>query len=197
MMRHSNAAAVRAPARTDWWRETPRQPLDRDFAREALRAAREEIEAQRLNLVLLCGIVRELADRRVPPRTCDEGAERRVLGWLLSERCTSADFADLDVRDFASRAHRWMFAVGLELVEAAARGEIGDAAAIWADRGTIVHAAWICQPEIAGAVEAAVWRLPYPTALPQREIDLVAALGRAWSVVDDAFNVDPFTSEAA
>jgi hypothetical protein len=173
---------------TDWWKDPP---VNRDAARTALTDAREQLEAQRIHLVFLCDLCRLLADRLVPPRACDEPAERRVLGWLLSERCRSADFADLDAYDFAGAAHRLAFAVGLELIAMWEHGELPPT--VWPDRASVITAAWLStSAERAAAVEDAVWRLPYVTTLPQREIDLVASLGRGWSVVDQSFNIAPY-----
>jgi hypothetical protein len=46
------------------------------------------------------------------------------------------------------------------------------------------------------AVFDALQRLPYPERVPQREIDLVAALGRGWSLVEQRYDVDPLEFKA-
>jgi hypothetical protein len=193
------------------------RPVDRDAARAALESVRDELDDLHMELLLAAGVIRILVERLVPARVCDPPAERRVLGWLLSGQAKLGDFTELAAYDFADRAHRRIFAWGLEVLEACERGELDGhfwPAALDPSRDTIRRMALLefednraaarRHPALrtkvrvreyhgdCSAIHAALWRLPYPARLPQREIDLVAALGRAWSVVDQQFNVEPF-----
>jgi hypothetical protein len=196
-----------------WYR---RRPVDQDLARAALQAMQDELEGAREALMVSVAVIQVLADCRVPPRTCDLVAERRVLGWLLSGRARPGDFEGLDAYDFADPVHGWIFAFGLEVLEAHLRGELDGQPwppALDASRDTVRrvallelednrtsawrHPALRTKPRVKAfhrkcrAILHVLLHLPYPERAPQREIDLVAALGRAWSVVDQAYRVEP------
>jgi hypothetical protein len=116
----------------------------------------------------------------------------------------ASDFTDLDACDFSDAAHRRIFALGLELLEAAERGEVGGhpwPGDLRPDRDTVRRMALLGLEDDrnaarrhaplrtkvlvkqyhgrCGAIFEALERVPYPERLPQRDIDLVAALGRA------------------
>jgi hypothetical protein len=198
----------------DWFRSPP---IDRDTAREALTHAQAELEDAREALTVALLLVQALAERLVPSRACDPAAERRVVGWLLSGRARVGDFAGLDAYDFSAPVHRWIYAFGLEVLEAQERGEQGGQP--WppelvpsrdmvrrmalldledSRRAARRHPALRTKTCVKGyhqrcrAILDVLLTLPYPERVPQREIDLVAALGRAWSTVDEAHNVAPF-----
>lgn len=174
----------------DWWRDPPK--VDRDRGREAIEAACEEIADLKETIVTLIALVKAFADRRVPARACDQPAERAVLGWLLSGKCASADFDELGAYDFTNHFNRWIFGWGLEVLKASECGDLDGhpwPASLRPTRDTLCRLALIQDAEAdLGAIE----RLPFPTAKPELDIALVAALGRGWSVVDQTFNTDPY-----
>jgi hypothetical protein len=196
-----------------WFR--PR-PVDRDATRAAIEAMQDELEDAHEALAVDIVLLTVLADRRVPPRACDPDAERRVLGWLLSGHADASDFAEIDAYDFTDPIHRWIFAFGVEVLESHARGERDGRpwpAEVGPSRDTVRRMALLELEENRTAARRhpalrtkarvkayhrrcraifdALQRLPYPERVPQREIDLVAALGRAWSVVDQTYRVEP------
>lgn len=86
--------------------------------------------------------------------------------------------------DFSARARRVLYGLAASLVQDVADGVEG----VEADRSTVYALLSYLDTEAEAAeAEAELHRLPYPRELPTRAIDLVAALGRRWSVVDDAY----------
>jgi hypothetical protein len=178
---------------------------------------RDELDDAREALTVVAIWLKVLADRLVPSRACDPSAERIVLGWLLSGRAEVGDFAEIDTYDFTNPAHRWIFAVGLEVLESHARGAFGGGpwpAELLPSRDTVRRMALLelednrtaARRHVALRTKARVkalhqrcWavfdvlqRLPYPERVPRCVIDLVAGLGRACSVVDHAYRVEPW-----
>jgi hypothetical protein len=196
-----------------WYRA---RPVDPDAARAALEGMREELDDAREALAVAIVLLKVLAERRVPPRACDLSAERRVLGWLLSGHADVGDFEELDAYDLAHPAHRWIYAIGLEVLETSKRGVLGGQpwpAELLPSRDTVQRIALLELHDNRSAARRhaelrtkirvrtyhrscreildALARLPYAERPPRREIDLVAALGRGWSVVDQTYNVEP------
>lgn len=164
--------------RGPWWRPAV---TDEERAKEALMSASIQLEEAGVALMISCELLLLLAQTR-PPRPADERAERRVLGWMLSGRSTPAELGELAPGyDFTSRGRRWLAGLALELVEGQAFG------AIAADRATLCAMLEHVPADVGADVLEEIDRAPYVVAFPSRELDLVMALGRAWSVTDDAY----------
>lgn len=168
------------PPKGPWWK-APK--VDPDAARAAVEQARIEIDDARVTLSMCAGMLTVMARR--PPRICDPAAERRVLGWMLSGRCDVAELGELRPGyDFTSDSRRWMAALALELLPVESVLFPGEP---MASRCAVYRAIDLAPRELQADVELELWRLPYVVAPPTRELDLVVALARGWSVVDDAY----------
>ena len=167
---------------SDWWRPAP---VNRDVARDAIEAADAEILDLRESLELSAEIIRVLA-AVVPERPADVASEDLVLGWLLGGHARSRDVETLCAYDLSSRARRWVFGLAVSAVEAHERGESMPA---WPVQRVVRRAAIEHAPEdliaevLAGVDQALSTR---PGEAPLVAVGVVAALGRRWSVVDDA-----------
>lgn len=161
---------------TPWWR---RPKVDPDAAREAVEACEAQIEDARVALSMAAGFLVLMA--APPPRPCDPVAERAVLGWMLSGLCSASDFGELRPGyDFTCYGRRWLASVAMELLA------LADPRA--PTERSVLFVAIDHMPERRRAVaEAELWLLPYTAARPTRELDLVVALARGWSVVEGAY----------
>lgn len=159
-----------------WWREPP---VNRDAGRAALEGVAEELEDARVAVLASLELVKMLS-RSVPARVVDPIAERQVLGWMLSGRASLSDFEELRPAYDFTGPRRVLAAFALELIETADPRFPAERSCVYVMLDTL-------ELQAATEAELELWRLPYPQSLPTRAIDLVAALGRAWSVVDDAY----------
>lgn len=168
---------------------SPRR-VDPDRARRAVEAAAEELREARLALGEALIVIQLLADRRMPERATDPAAEVRVIGWACSGRAKPADFEGLELYDFSSDLRRRAYVSALALVDLHVEGKL---AAFRVERPSIallLQALSFADPELAGDYAEALALAPCPATAPRREIDLVAALGRAWSGIEERFEME-------
>ncbi len=165
------------------------KPITQDVARAALEAARDDAEQYKLCLEFATGVIQVLADRRMPARISDPTAERRMIGWLLSGRARQSDVAEIMPYDIASNARRVAYAVALSIVEVASQGRVDLAKR--SARTLLLATIEEHMPEFLGPVGDELTRTPCPAVIPQRSIDVVASLGRAWSGVEEEYEQRP------
>ena len=161
-----------------WWRPAP---VDRDLAREAVEACRDSLDDAREALAVACAVIQTLA-AIVPDRPCDVAAELAILGWLLGGAGRMEDVAELVAYDFSSRARRWVFGLAVEALSM-------PRTPTWPASRLVRHAAIEHAPddligEILAVCDAAA--ASRPDSCPMVDGGVVVALGRRWSVVDDA-----------
>ncbi len=165
------------------------EPVHVDVSAAAMEEADALIRSLTVALFESCAVIHLLSERRKPERACDLPAERKALGWALTGRASASDFDDLDLLDFAEPLHRMMYAV---VGEIKASGFFSSQSL----RSRAFACTELTWPERAQDARELRLRMPAPAVVPQREIDLVCSLGRAWSGVEERFEMDVCRVEA-